>query len=164
MFSGQPFRVHISMSSLMLQIIPHICHGTTVPRVVPVEKNPSCGEICPHVDKFSTDCHVDKFSTWQIVMWKEFSIWEMWRKNVYNSWCFVAFYAVLLQNRDLRSFVAISILSQFKPFCVEKKMQPRIAPVEKNWLIWGMLQIILKVLSRIKFSLLATNYPSVTKY
>ena len=102
--------------------------------MVPVEKNLSCGEICPH-DRFScgqilhiTDCHVDKFLTWQIVMWKKFSTWEMWRKfvmwrnNVYNLWCFVAFYAVLLQNRDLRRFVAISVLSQFTRFCVEKNL------------------------------------------
>ena len=54
-------------------------------------------------------------STWQIVRWrnsphdilscgKKFSTWKMWRKpemwrnNVFNVWCFVAFYNILLQN------------------------------------------------------------------
>ena len=43
-----------------------------------------------------TYCHLAKFSTWQIAMWKKLSTWEMWRKSVmwkndvYNLWCFVA--------------------------------------------------------------------------
>ena len=47
---------------------------------------------------------------------------------------FVAFYAVLLQNRDLHSFVAISVLSQFtqKNFCVEKNSAKNYAPWRKN--------------------------------
>ena len=44
-----------------------------------------------------------------------------------NLWCFVAIYAVLLQNVDLRSFVAISVLSRSTRFYVEK-IQPRITP------------------------------------
>ena len=102
------------------------------------EKDLSCGETCPHV-RFScgqilhiTDCHVDKFSTWQIVMWKKnilhmrnVKTFVMWRNNVYNLWCFVAFNAVLLSwswftqfCRDLRAFEW-------------RKIQPRIGPVEK---------------------------------
>ena len=122
----------------------HTWYLSRVPRVVPVEKNLSCGEIWPH-DRFScgqilhiADRHVDKFLTWQIIMWKKFSTWEMWRKfvmwrnNVSNLWCFVAFYAVLLQNRDLRSFVAISVLSRFTRFCVEKNSAKNYAPWRKN--------------------------------
>ena len=49
----------------------------------------------------------------------------MYKINImYNFWCFVAFYAVLLQNPsclcDLRCFVAKSVLSLFTRFCVEK--------------------------------------------
>ena len=110
----------------------------------PWEKNLSCGELWPH-DRFSwgqilhiTDCHVDKFLTWQIITWTKFSTWEMWRKfvmwrkNVSNLWCFVAFYAVLLQNHNLRSFVTISVLSQFMHFCVEKNSAKKYAPWRKN--------------------------------
>ena len=119
--------------------IPDICHGRC-----PWRNNLSCGEIWPH-DRFScgpilhiADRHVDKFLTWQIIMWKKFSTWEMWRKfvmwrnNVSNLWCFVAFYAVLLQNRDLRSFVAISVLLQFTRFCVEKNSAKNYAPWRKH--------------------------------
>ena len=122
----------------------HTWYLSRVPRVVPVEKNLSCGEIWPH-DRFScgqilhiADRHVDKFLTWQIIMWKKFSTWEMWRKfvmwrnNVSNLWCFVAFYAVLLQNVDLRSFVAISVLSRSTRFCVEKNSAKNYAPWRKN--------------------------------
>ena len=88
----------------------------------------SCGQILE-----MTDCHVENFSTWE--MWRKF---VMWRNNVYNLWRFLAFYAVLLRNRDLRSFVAISVLLRITRFCVEK-IQPRIAPVEKKLLISGMI-------------------------
>ena len=112
--------------------IPHICQGHQ--GRCPWRKKLSCGEICPH-DRLSggeilhmTDCQVEKFSTWQIVMWKKFSTWEMWRKsemwrnNVYNLWCFVAFYAVLSRNlfcHNLRAFAW-------------SKIEPKIVPVEKN--------------------------------
>ena len=44
----------------------------------------ACGEFFCHVEKFlhMTDCHVEKCSTWQIVMWKKLSTWEMWRKYI----------------------------------------------------------------------------------
>ena len=124
----------------------HTSYLSWVSRVAPVEKNLSCGEICPH-DRFPcgqilhiTDCHMDKFLTRQIVMWKKSSTWEMWRKfvmwrnNVYNLWRFVAFYAVLLQNlllSDLRCFVAKSVLSRFTHFCVETKLSKKFARGEK---------------------------------
>ena len=53
----------------------------------------------------------------------------MWRNNVYNLWCFVAFYNILLPNQffcNLRCFVAKSVLVQFTHFCVEKNLA-------KNW-------------------------------
>ena len=42
------------------------------------------GEKICHVEKFlhMTYCHLERFSTWQIDMWKKFSILEMWRKSV----------------------------------------------------------------------------------
>ena len=76
----------------------------------------------------------------QIVMWKKFPTWEMWRKsemwrnNVYNVWCFVAFYNILLQNQlfcDLRCFVAKSVLVQFTRFCAEKNLVNNFARGEK---------------------------------
>ena len=48
--------------------------------------------------------------TEQIVMWKKLSTWEMWRRfvmrrnDVSNLWCFVTFYAVLLQNLSFMQF------------------------------------------------------------
>ena len=63
------------------------------PQAVPVENFFMCRYI-------STDCQFEKFSIWQNVMWKN-SPHEsvMWRKIVYNLWCFVAFCAVLFQNQ-----------------------------------------------------------------
>ena len=66
-------------------------------------------KIC-HVEKILhiSDCNVEKFSIWQILMWKTFSAcmyeWEMstesvmWINFVHNIWCTVAFYTDLLQN------------------------------------------------------------------
>ena len=99
------------------------------------------GEKICFVEKFlhKTGCHVEKFSTWHIVMWKKLSTWEIWRKSViwrnyvYNLWCFVALncckisflaiYAVLSRIfcRDSRAFVWRKIVS--KIVCVEKKRQ-----------------------------------------
>ena len=70
----------------------------------------SCGQILDMTDY-----------PWE--MWRKF---VMWRKNVSNLWCFVAFYAVLLQNPDLRSFVAIYALLRGEKFSQE------LRPVEKN--------------------------------
>ena len=56
----------------------------------------------------------------------------MWRNNVYNLWCFVAFYNILLPNQffcNLRCFVAKSVLVQFTRFSVEKNLA-KIVPVE----------------------------------
>ena len=78
----------------------------------------SCGQILD-----MTDYHVEKFSTWE--MWRKF---VMWRNNVSNLWCFVAFYAVLLQYlfcSDLRTFAW-------------RKIQPRITPSGEKWLILDM--------------------------
>ena len=61
----------------------------------------------------------------------------MWRNNLYNVGRFVAFYAVLLQNRDLGSFVAISVLSRFTCICVEKNLAKNCAR-GKKLLISGM--------------------------
>ena len=102
----------------------------------------SCGQILE-----MTDCHVENFSTWE--MWRKF---VMWRNNVYNLWRFVAFYAVLLQNRDLRSFVVISVLSRFTRFCVEKNSAKncacggkitniRYAPVIVKVKVWIMITL-----------------------
>ena len=124
-------------SSSSLLINWHTSYLSRAPRAVPVEKIWSCGEICPH-DRWSggvilhmTDCHVEKFSTWE--MWRKS---EMRWTNVYNLWCFVAFYNILLQNQfccDFRGFVAKSVLVQFMRFCVEK-IAPKIVPVvEKKY-------------------------------
>ena len=66
-------------------------------------------------------------STWQMVRWSnsphdrlscrknsrhekcEDNLWKMWRNNVYNVWCFVAFYIILLQNLF---FVIYAVLSR----------------------------------------------------
>ena len=58
----------------------------------------------------------------------------MWRNNVYNLWCFVAFYNIFLQNQfvwDLRCFVAKSVLVRFTHFCVEKNLAENCARGEK---------------------------------
>ena len=58
----------------------------------------------------------------------------MWRNNVYNLWCFVAFYNILLHNHffcDLRRFVAKSVLVWFTGFCVEKNWAKNCARGEK---------------------------------
>ena len=58
----------------------------------------------------------------------------MWRNNVYNLWCFVAFYNILLPNQffcNLRCFVAKSVLVRFTRFCVEKNLAKNCARGEK---------------------------------
>ena len=72
--------------------------------------------FCDHKWKFLMFCK--KFFTLQIIMWKTFSTWEMWRKSVmWRNNVFVAFFAVFC---DLCCFVAKSVLSRFTHFCVEK--------------------------------------------
>ena len=43
-----------------------------------------------------TDCHVEKNSPHEKC---EENLWKTWRNNVYNVWCFVAFYVILFQNQ-----------------------------------------------------------------
>ena len=92
-------------------------------------------KIC-HVEKFDqmTDFHVDKFLTWQIILWKKFSTLEMWRKcvmwrkNVSNLWCFVAKMWFTQFCCDI-CFVAIYALLRGEKFSKE------LRPVEyiSNW-------------------------------
>ena len=126
---------------LCCMIMLDICHGHH--GRCPWRKNLPCGEISPH-DIFSlgeilhmTDWHVERFSTWQIVMWKKLSTWEMWRKsvmwrnNVYNLWCFVALNCCKISFfGDLRCFVD-NFLSQFTRFCVEKNWAKKMCPWRK---------------------------------
>ena len=101
----------------------------------------ACGEKICHVEKFfhMTDCHVEKFLHMRNVkkiyhkekalhminleqnvlcgeMWRNLSCGEMFPHEQTNIF--------LLQNlfcRNLRCFVAKSVLSGFTRFCVEKK-------------------------------------------
>ena len=111
-----------------------------------MEKNMSCGEICPH-GRFScgqildiTGCHVDKFSTWQIDMWKNSphminvkKIWNVEKKCVQ----FMVFCCILqgfVANSffcKLRCFVAKSVFVRFTRFCVEKNWAKNCTRGEK---------------------------------
>ena len=69
-------RVTPSTPAVMKPVPSFRDQAEVIPDICPWRKKLSCGEICPH-DRFScgqilhtTDCHVDKFLTWQIVMWK----------------------------------------------------------------------------------------------
>ena len=72
----------------------------------------------------------------QIVLWKRNSPHVKCRKYVVCRKCFVAFFAVLLQNPscscDLRCFVAKSVLSLFTRFCVEKNWAKNFVCEEKR--------------------------------
>ena len=58
----------------------------------------------------------------------------MWRNNVYNSWCFVAFYNILLPNQFFLQFTLFCRKISFGAitrFCVEKNLAKKCARGEK---------------------------------
>ena len=115
----------------------HTSYLSRAPRAVPVEKIWSCGEICPY-DRWSggvilhmTDCHVEKDSPHEKC---EENLWKMWRNYVYNVWCFVAFYVILLQNLF---FVIYAVLSRNMFLAIHSllrgdKLNKNLCPWRKN--------------------------------
>ena len=92
----------------------------------------ACGEFFCPVEKFIhiTDCHVEKFSTWWIVMWKKLSTWKIWRKSVmwrnyvYNLWRFIALNCCkIIFFGNLRCFVEIFFVKIYALLCAEKLSQ-----------------------------------------
>ena len=64
------------------------------------------GENC-HLEKF-VHVTVDRLSGREIFHMRNVKKSEMWRNNVYNFWCFVKFYNILLQNHSFAIYADLS--------------------------------------------------------
>ena len=112
----------------------------------------ACGEFFCPVEKFIhiTDCHVEKFSTWWIVMWKKLSTWKIWRKSVmwrnyvYNLWRFIALNCCKIIFLAIYAVLSRYFLSRFTRFCVEKNWAKNCACGEKGQIscMWSSSLII----------------------
>ena len=92
-----------------------------------------------HMRKVEKICHVEKFISPAYLSSTELICHLLQHhkiNNMSNFWCFVTFYAVLLQSLffkcDLRYFVAKSVLSRFTYFAVEKNWAKNFVCGEKR--------------------------------
>ena len=119
-YNCKTFLIQIMLNLLLIVFMyMYTSYLSRAPWAVPVEKNLSCGEICPH-DRWSGGVNLHMTCGKKSVMW---------RNIVYNVWCFVTFYAILLPNLF---FVIDNVLSRFTRFCVEKKLATKLCPWRKN--------------------------------
>ena len=100
----------------------HTSYLSRAPRAVPVEKksvmwrNLSTWQIV----RWRNSPH-DRLSCGKILHMRSLKKSEMWRNNVYNLWCFVAFYNILLQNQFGTIYTLLRRDKISKQFCPWRK-------------------------------------------